>query len=445
MSEMAKKARTAMKAKAQSMTNDPQKKVDSSNWTPSEPLNAGIKTGMRPVSRAKFKSGGKVSGKHAKMNLGHKPRAAGGSAQPLVDRLINRDVKKANEYRDGIKHIGGMKRGGKAYCGGGRTMKEEGGRLRSESTQYEKARRRAVDEAENYDLDPAYTEDTLRKATSDFEKTAAETGNKRGGRIHKDTGGETLKELNSGVAPSQMGRKKGGRIHKADGGSNRIDAGVPSSVLNFSSNRSPAWQIAKRGGKIEHGDEAADKALIRKMVKPSARKGHASGGKTKLHFKEKGGSVYSGPSYPGKVPGATGGRTAHKHGGKTGKMAVHVNINTKPDAMMPLGAGPAAGPMPMPPIPPGLAGGRPLNPAQLGGGPAPMPGGAPPMPMAGGAPPMGGAPMGAPAMGARPSMQPIPRKSGGRLTKKASSYKDMEAGSGSGEGRLQKTDIARRH
>jgi hypothetical protein len=36
------------------------------------------------------------------------------------------------------------------------------------------------------------------------------------------------------------------------------------------------------------------------------------------------------------------------------------------------------------------------------------------------------------------------RKAGGRITKVAKSYKDMEAGSGSGEGRLQKTDIAKK-
>ena len=37
------------------------------------------------------------------------------------------------------------------------------------------------------------------------------------------------------------------------------------------------------------------------------------------------------------------------------------------------------------------------------------------------------------------------RKSGGRISKVAKSYKDMTAGSGSGEGRLQKTDIAKLH
>jgi hypothetical protein len=46
-----------------------------------------------------------------------------------------------------------------------------------------------------------------------------------------------------------------------------------------------------------------------------------------------------------------------------------------------------------------------------------------------------------PGMGAGP----IGRKAGGRITKVAKSYKDMEAGAASGEGRLQKTDIESRH
>jgi hypothetical protein len=35
------------------------------------------------------------------------------------------------------------------------------------------------------------------------------------------------------------------------------------------------------------------------------------------------------------------------------------------------------------------------------------------------------------------------RKEGGRISKVAKSYKDMTAGAGNGEGRLQKTDIAK--
>ena len=59
---------------------------------------------------------------------------------------------------------------------------------------------------------------------------------------------------------------------------------------------------------------------------------------------------------------------------------------------------------------------------------------------------MGGAPGGMPPMPMPPPPMPggmMGRKSGGRISKVAKSYKDMEAGSGGGEGRLQKTDIAK--
>lgn len=80
----------------------------------------------------------------------------------------------------------------------------------------------------------------------------------------------------------------------------------------------------------------------------------------------------------------------------------------------------------------------------------PMPRGVPvPMP----APAQGA--MGAPGPGpmmppgavgaAPPAQMPMGRKAGGRVTKVAKSYQDMEAGAVSGEGRLQKTDIAKLH
>lgn len=93
----------------------------------------------------------------------------------------------------------------------------------------------------------------------------------------------------------------------------------------------------------------------------------------------------------------------------------------------------------MPPMPPagGPDGGGilpvPMPPAGAMGAPGPAP--MPPMGAVGGAPP-------AALMGAG---MPPGRKAGGRITKVASSYKDMEAGAVSGEGRLQKTDIAKKH
>ena len=62
MSEHAKTARAAMKAKAKRMgdAGDPQARVDASSWTPPAQESSGAKTGMRPISKRAFKRGGKV-------------------------------------------------------------------------------------------------------------------------------------------------------------------------------------------------------------------------------------------------------------------------------------------------------------------------------------------------------------------------------------------------
>jgi hypothetical protein len=121
MSEASKSARKAAADKVKKLVGaDPSgKPVDASSYTPPDALKTGVKTGMRPVSKRQFKKGGKVIGKmhgeKAHHHAGRKPRKAGGSAMPPVDRLVNRDMKKANEYRDGDKHIGGMKKGGRIH------------------------------------------------------------------------------------------------------------------------------------------------------------------------------------------------------------------------------------------------------------------------------------------------------------------------------------------
>ena len=146
-----------------------------------------------------------------------------------------------------------------------------------------------------------------------------------------------------------------------------------------------------------------------------------------LGFK-KGGKVMEGNYTGGTRP--TGGRIAKKTGGRAkGKTNIIISINPgagaaqqqgmMPPGNLPPGAGmrPGAGAMPVPVAgPPGA------------GAPPPMPMPVPvPMPMGAGA---GGPPM--PPPGA------MPRKAGGRAYR---SYKDMDAGAGSGLGRLEKTEI----
>jgi hypothetical protein len=222
------------------------------------------------------------------------------------------------------------------------------------------------------------------------------------------------------------------------------DRGIPSATMGFSPVKkgsiSPARGVGlKKGGSAGHEDVAADKALIKKMVKPSARTGKDDGGATdgddgmKKGGRAKratGGQVFSGPGYPGKIPGVVpGGRTARKDGGKTkgkGKTAINIVINAgKADdgSVMPppgpMGA-PKGLPVPLPPagagMPPGAAPPMPMPPPGMMGAGGPP--GAPPMPP-GGMPPMG-------------------RKAGGRTYR---SYKDMDAGAGSGMGRLEKSEI----
>lgn len=109
--ELAKEARAKMRQKAHNMASgDPHAKVDASSWTPSEPLNTDWPTGELPVSPRAYKRGGKVEGASEK-RADRKPRKGGGRAL-TPNNLINRDVKEANEERDGVKHVGGYKRGG---------------------------------------------------------------------------------------------------------------------------------------------------------------------------------------------------------------------------------------------------------------------------------------------------------------------------------------------
>ena len=449
MSDVAKKARAAMRAKAQRLGADrPLEKVDSSSYTPPELLNADVQTGMRPVSRRQFKKGGKVMGECAPTRADRKPRKAGGKAEmPPVDRYVNRDMKKANEYRDGIKHVGGMKKGGRAG-------RDDGGKVED----YDTGSRTGAGAVTKSRSKPTPPMPQRRPSPADYD-TGSRTGD---GAVmeSRKSGGRTKKMGGGGMGPAMSGAAK--MMQEAD-------RGVPSATMNFSGVKkgslSPMRAAGMKKGGEAHEDVAADKALIKKMVKPSARTGKDVGGflrdaaedaakdETKTRMKSMldsatgtgaesgmsrfkkggrtgratGGGIFSGASYPGKVPGAVpGGRTARATGGKTkGKTAINIVINAgKADdgSVMPPGpmGGPKGLPIPMPPpgagMPPGAAPPMPMPPPGLMGAGGPP--GAPPMPP-GGMPPMG-------------------RKAGGRTYR---SYKDMDAGAGSGMGRLEKSEI----
>jgi hypothetical protein len=478
MSDMAKSARAAMKAKAQRLGTDrPLTKVDSSSWSPAELLNADVKTGLRPISKRQFKKGGKVTGKTTVARADRKARKSGGRALS-ADSLINRDVREANEQREGKKHVGGFKKGGAAK----RKGRDDGGKVDEiakiiEATKDMPATGKAGPlTREEAGIKPGSSSPAQRAASAAaFDKEQMEyqrkmpQNRKAGGRTKKAAGGDT-EQFGPGVAgAADMMKKAAGRAGVPGGlygsGFNRVQKGALSPLK--------ATGMKKGGSAKKHEDEAEDKALIKKMVKSSARTGKAEGGKTKTPTwgadgltigqtkqlkaaikeaqREKGknesltsselkrggrtaratgGEVFSGAGYPHKVPGVVpGGRDAHARGGKTGKGKTNINIVIaagKPaqSGNAPDMGGPAPGGMPVP-VPPPQAG-TPMGAPQ--GAPMPMPA------------PGGGAPGGMP-----PGMPPLPRKSGGRISKVAKSYKDMTAGAGSGEGRLQKTDIAKRH
>jgi len=240
MEYSAKTVRSAMKAKAKRLSStDPQKKVDSSTWSPSEPLNTDVQTGMRPLSKRSYKKGGKVVGKADGMKAANRadrmPRKSGGRAERYLtpDNLINRDQKMANEVREGGKaHVGGLKHGGKAkkFGGGpigenpinqqnqmmgraagamkkGGAVRKANGGMRSEGTEYAKSKSKMEDSHEK----------SIAATHGEFNPFASKRVSPKEGMMARKQFASDLKNYDQ--TASETGYKKGGRTHKASGGS----------------------------------------------------------------------------------------------------------------------------------------------------------------------------------------------------------------------------------
>ena len=426
--EYRKQAKKAMNDKITRMTAPLKGSVDASGWEAYDLLNADAKTGMRPISRRTYKKGGKVDAKpEGKMCGGRadrKKRQSGGKAI-TANSLVNRNVKEANQERDGIKHVGGMKKGGKV-------SKEAWEHSKADLKQDKKL-------AKKHGMSMAAWEKSKKDEKHD--KQQSTKGLKKGGRAAKADGGLSAKEaaaLMGGRDPYAEGMTMNTRKSPviSPDQAKRMVKPIPSSPSISAADRAKMIRLLgsdpyedrplvepnyAKGGKVDHDahkaighavgaamkaylnheqEEAEEDEGERKARKAGGRIGKAAGGgfgeemnnpKAKAEKPSKGGS---------KVP------------------VINITINSEPKApAMPIPGAPM-----LPPMPPGM-------PMPMGGPPMPppMPPGAGPV----GAPPDLGAMIG--AMGANGPEGPMPRRDGGRT-------KHMTAGAGSGVGRLEKID-----
>jgi len=381
MSEAAKAARAANKAKAERLAaGDPKAKVDASSYTPPEMMNTEKKTGLRPVSRRQFKRGGKVHGEEAPQNAGRKARKSGGKLPTqIAESHVNRNVKDANaEF--GKPHIGGFAKGGYAKggyaksdrngkAGGGatddmpslrlmKTIRHPSGKMAKvyKDKDYGEYRTKFFDEDGKHMPKADYHTDDKDDAHDTAQSFLESRTGKMGGGAMGDprtAAADRMAAANaqSGVPSGRMsfvpvvgspllnsGMKKGGRTGKAGGGMMDDDinprvGSVGSSEFKENQEKTKApVRYAAKGGKIKNfegsaKDEAQDKKLAKKYGIP--QKDYENSAVDRKHDMQQ---SMKGLKKGGRAAKAEGGnldpRNAGGGGGGGGKDFMH--------AMMPL-------------------------------------------------------------------------------------------------------------
>lgn len=283
MSAMAEKYRAKAKSKAKSLVSaDPHTKVDASGWTPPEAMHTEAQTGPRPVSRRQFKRGGMVA-HHA----GRKPRAAGGMT---ASGYLNRDVKAANEDREGVKHVGGMKKGGRAHkmIGGGLIGRPElqrkaimaginaptsvsGSRpIRSRGMMLRRADGGKVEHAKGCSCSKCMGGSVGKKGGGSVTDGTLEGTRPAGGRLARKGGGRAKKGMNVNIiiAPAQskpaMMPPPGVTSPPPGGGPVGLHQGVPPPAAPAPMGPPPSMAMPrKRGGRAYPIDAGAGSGLGR--------------------------------------------------------------------------------------------------------------------------------------------------------------------------------------
>ena len=399
--EYRKQAKKAMNDKITRMTAPLKGSVDASGWEAYDLLNADAKTGMRPVSRRAYKKGGKVDAKpEGKMCGGRadrKKRQSGGKAI-TANSLVNRNVKEANQERDGIKHVGGMKKGGKV-------PKETWEHSKADLKQDKKLAKKRGMSMEAWEKS---------KADKKHDRQQSPKGLKSGGRSGKADGGTSAQVQRAGkgdyagMYPADLSNETLAQMRARD-----EERRMKDRMLQY------GVEGRKNGGKVDHDAHTAIGHAVGAAMKAYLNNEKEEGEEDERKARKAGGRI-------GKAAGGGFGEDLNNPKAKSDKPSkggktpvVNITINSEPKA--------PAMPIPGAPMPPALPPGMPMP---IGGPAGPMPPGGGPV----GAPPDLGALIGAMgANGPAGPMPPMPRKDGGRTP-------HMTAGAGSGEGRLQKAD-----